>query len=154
MLSDASVREIKEIRGKYPDPKSAILPSLYIAIRESGWLSHEVLRCVAETLNLPPALVRGTASFYSLFRSSPTGRHLIQLCTNVSCMLLGAEKVKDVFRNRFGLEPGGTSEDRRFTLMIVECIGACDGAPSMLINDDSYDNLTEQKITEILKKYE
>jgi NADH-quinone oxidoreductase E subunit len=153
MLSEESVREIKEIRGKYPDPKSAILPSLHVAARESGWLSHDVLRCVADSLSLPPALVRGTASFYSLFRSSPGGRHLIQLCTNVSCMLLGAEKVKDLFRNRFGLEPGGTSQDGRFSLMIVECIGACDGAPSMLINEDSYDNLTEQKITEILNKY-
>lgn len=154
MLSDAVVKEIQGIREQYPDPKSAILPSLHIAIREFGWLSQETLRSIAVCLNLPPAMVRGTASFYSLFRSSPTGRHLIQLCTNVSCMLLGSEILKDILKSRYGLEPGGTSADGRFTLMIVECVGVCDGAPAMLINDDLHDNLTEQEITGILEQYE
>ena len=153
VFSDSIINEIEEIRDKYPDRKSALIPSLYIAQREYGWLSNEALRLVADNLNLPEATVRATASFYSLFKNKPTGRHLIQLCNNVSCMILGSEKLKDFLGSKYGLEPGGTTDDGRFSLVIVECIGACDGAPSMLVNEKSYDNLTEQNIDVILGKY-
>ncbi len=153
MFNDIVLKEIKEITRRYPDSRSALLPSLYIAQREYGWLSQDALTCVADALNLPPATVRGTASFYSMFLSKQPGRHLIQLCTNVSCMVLGAEKLLDFLKDRFGLEHGGTTKDGRFSLIIMECIGACESAPSMLVNEDSYGSLTGQKIIEILEKY-
>ncbi len=153
MFSETVLKEIDEIRAKYPDRKSALLPSLYIAQREFGWLSHEAMTCVAKTLNLPEASVRGTASFYSMFKHKPAGRHLIQLCTNVSCMILGAEKLVYFFENKYGVFPNGTSQDGRFSLVIMECIGACGTAPAMLVNTDFYDNLSEKTIEEILEKY-
>ncbi len=153
MFNESILKEIDGIKERYPDARSALIPSLYIAQREYGWLSNEALRFVADNLNLPEATVRATASFYSLFKNKPTGRHLVQLCTNVSCMILGSEKLKDFFGSKYGMEPGGTTADGRFSLIIVECIGACDDAPSMLVNEDSYGNLTEQNIDVILGKY-
>lgn len=153
MFKDTVLKEIDEIRAKYPDHKSALLPVLYVAQREFGWLSNEAMLCVSKTLNIPAAVVRGTASFYSMFKHEQAGRHMIQLCTNVSCMILGAEGLLDFLKNNYGLEPGGTSRDDRFSLVIMECIGACGTAPAMLVDTDSYDNLTEQRIEEILEKY-
>lgn len=153
MFNETVLREIDEIKAKYPDRRSALLPSLYIAQREFGWLNHEAMQCVARTLNLPEAEVKGTASFYAMFRNKPVGRHLIQLCTNVSCMILGAEKLVDFLSGKYGVKPGGTSQDGRFSLVIMECIGACGTAPAMLVNTDFYDNLSEKRIEEILGGY-
>jgi len=153
MFNDTVLREIDEIKAKYPDAKSALLPALYIAQREFGWLSHEAMLCVGRTLNLPDAVVRGTASFYSMFKHKPVGRHLIQLCTNVSCMILGVERLVDFLKTKYGLEPNNTTQDKRFSLVIMECIGACGTAPAMLVDTDFYDNINEQRIVEILENY-
>jgi NADH-quinone oxidoreductase E subunit len=153
MFNDSVLKEIKALRAQYPEPRSAILPSLYIAQREFGWLSNEAILSVSKSLDLPEATVRGTASFYSMFKHRPVGRHLIQLCTNISCMILGAERLVDFLGSSYGLQPGGTSEDGRFSLVIMECIGACGTAPAMLVNTDFYDSLTEGSIKEILEKY-
>ncbi len=153
MFNDTVLEEINEIKKLYPDRKAALLPALHIAQREFGWLSDEAMRSVAKALNLTEAEVKGTASFYSMYRFKPMGRHIVQLCTNVSCMILGAERLVDFLKNRYGLEPNGTTEDGRFSLVIMECIGACGTAPAMLVNNDFYDNLTEERIEEILKKY-
>ncbi|MEE8329073.1 MAG: NADH-quinone oxidoreductase subunit NuoE [Thermodesulfovibrionia bacterium] len=153
MFSDTILKEIEEIKARYPDSKSALLPALYIAQREFGWLSHEAMLCVAKTLNMPEATVRGTASFYSMFKHRPAGRHLIQLCTNISCMILGAEGFLDFLKKRYGVTPNSMTRDGRFSLIIMECIGACGTAPAMLVDTDFYDNLTEQKLEEILNNY-
>ncbi len=153
MFNETVLKEIDEIRAKSPDAKSALLPSLYVAQREFGWLSPEAMTCVAKTLNLPEAMVRGTASFYAMFRHNPVGRNVIQLCTNVSCMILGSDRLLDLFKSRFDLEPGKTTKDGRFSLVIMECIGACGTAPAMLVNTDFHDNLTEQNLEEMLGKY-
>ena len=153
MFNETVLKEIDEIKGRYPDSRSALLPSLYVAQREFGWLSHEAMSYVARTLNLPEAMVRGTASFYSMFKHKKAGRHLIQLCTNVSCMILGAERLVDFLRTKYGMEPDNTTQDGRFSLVIMECIGACGTAPAMLVNTDFYDSLTEKRIEEILETY-
>ncbi|MCK5503957.1 MAG: NAD(P)H-dependent oxidoreductase subunit E [Thermodesulfovibrionia bacterium] len=153
MFGETVLKEIDEIRVKYPDRRSALLPSLYIAQREFGWLSQEAMQCVAKALNLSESIVRGTASFYSMFKHKPVGRHLIQLCTNVSCMILGAERLVDFLGNKYGLQPDGTTEDGRLSLVVMECIGACGTAPAMLVNTDFFDNLSEKRIEEILEKY-
>ena len=153
MFNETILKEIGDIRERYPDRRSALLPALYIAQREFGWLSQEAMVSVAKALNLPEAVVRGTASFYSMFKHKPVGRHVIQLCTNISCMILGAEKLVDFLGARYGVKPDGTSEDGRFSLVIMECIGACGTAPAMLVNEDFHENLTEKSIEEILLKY-
>jgi len=145
--------DIKTIAAKYPDRRGALLPALYVAQREKGWLSQDALREVSAVLNLPEATVKGVATFYSMYKKHPAGKYLVQLCTNVACMIFGAETLLDLLGKKYGLEPGGTTEDGRFSLVIMECIGACDRAPAMLVNEDFHADLTEQRIMEILESY-
>jgi NADH-quinone oxidoreductase E subunit len=153
MFSETAINEIQEIRAKYPNSRAALLPALYVAQREFGWLSPEAYETVADILGVPKATVRGVATFYAMYKVKPMGRNLIQLCTNVACMILGAEKLVDFLKNRYGVEPGGISPDGRFSLVIMECIGACGTAPAMLVNDDFHENLTEENLAAILEKY-
>ena len=153
MLKESVLKEIEEIKKRYPDRKAALLPALYIAQREFGWLSNDALMGVSKVLNLPEAMVRGTASFYAMFRHTPPGRNIIQICTNVSCMILGAERIVDFIRERYEIDENGMSKDGRYSLVIMECIGACDMAPAMLVNEDLHGNLTEERIVEILERY-
>ena len=153
MLSETALKEIQEIRGKYPNARAALLPAMYVAQREFGWLSPEAYTAVSELLGVPPAIARGVGTFYAMYKHKPMGRHIVQLCTNVSCMILGAERLVDLLKNTYGLEPGGTTADSRFSLVIMECIGACGTAPAMLVNDDFHENLTEDNIRKILEKY-
>ncbi len=154
MFKETVLKDIEEIKTKYPDLRSALLPALYVAQREFGWLSSEAISSVAQALDMPAAIVRGTASFYSMFKHRPAGRHVVQICTNISCMITGAERLVDFFKNKYALEPNKTTQDGRFSLVIMECIGACGTAPAMLVNTDYFDNLTEKSIEEILEKYE
>jgi NADH-quinone oxidoreductase E subunit len=153
MFIESVIKELEEIKAKYPDSRSALMPALYIAQREYGWLSQMALNAVSSSLNLSPALVRGVSTFYAMFKHKPMGRHLIQLCTNVSCMILGAERLVDFLKNKYCLEEGGTTPDGRFSLVIMECIGGCDVAPTMLVNEDYYSNLTQERIEKILEEY-
>ena len=118
-----------------------------------GYLKEEALALVANTSGLPKARVKGVASFYSMLHLNPTGRHIIRLCNNVACMIMGAERLVDMLRLRYGLQPDGTTQDGRFTLVIMECIGACGTAPAMLVDNDFYQNLTEETIVNILEGY-
>ncbi|MBI4822854.1 MAG: NADH-quinone oxidoreductase subunit NuoE [Nitrospirae bacterium] len=153
MLTESAVKELEEVKERYPNPRAVILPALYIAQKQFGWLSTEAFESVSNALNVPEATVRGTATFYSMFKHKPAGRHLIQLCTNVSCMLFGAETLVSLLKNKYGVTPEDTSSDERFSLVIMECIGACDKAPAMLINNDFWSGLTEKNILEILEQY-
>jgi NADH-quinone oxidoreductase E subunit len=153
MFSETAIKELREIKEKYPTARAALLPALYVAQREFGWMSPEAYEAVSDILGLPKAIARGVATFYAMYKHKPLGRNVIQLCTNVSCMILGAERLVDFLKNRYDLEPGGTTNDGRFSLVIMECIGACGTAPAMLVDDDFYENLTEKYIEEILEKY-
>ena len=152
MLSENAKAEIKQIRGKYPDPRSALLPALYVAQREHGWLSPEVMRDVAEVMELPPTEVASVTSFYTMFNRQPVGENLVQVCTNISCSLLGAEHIVEYLKNKLGIDVGETTLDNKFTLVTVECLGSCGTAPMMQINDTYYENLTEEKIDRILEE--
>jgi NADH-quinone oxidoreductase E subunit len=149
-LSENAVARIKAAREKYPDPHSALLPALDIAQREHGWLSEEVMCDVAELMGLAPVEVGSVASFYTMFHRRPVGRYVIQVCTNVSCSLLGAEHLVEYIKKKLGIGVGQTSPDKLFTLTTVECLGSCGTAPMMQINDTYYENLTEEKIDKIL----
>jgi NADH-quinone oxidoreductase E subunit len=153
MFSEDAIREIDSIKAKYPTARAALLPAIYVAQREFGWVSLDAYEAVADILGVPRAIARGVGTFYAMYKNAPMGRNVVQLCTNVSCMILGAEKLVDFLKSRYGLEPGGTTPDKRFSLVIMECIGACGTAPAMLVNDDFYENLTEKYIEEVLEKY-
>jgi NADH-quinone oxidoreductase subunit E len=150
VLSENVRGEIKQFKGKYPDPKSALLTALHVAQREHGWLSPEVMRDVAEVMDLPPTEVASVASFYTMFNRQPVGENLIQVCTNISCSLLGAEHIVEHLKSKLGIDVGETTPDNKFTLVIVECLGSCSTAPMMQINDTYYENLTEEKVDQIL----
>jgi NADH-quinone oxidoreductase subunit E len=152
VLSENVKAEIKQFKGKYPDPKSALLTALHVAQRERGWLSPEVMRDVAEVMDLPPTEVASVASFYTMFNRQPVGENLIQVCTNISCSLLGAEHIVEYLKNKLGIDVGETTPDNKFTLVTVECLGSCGTAPMMQINDTYYENLTEEKIDRIFAK--
>ena len=151
MLSEKARAEITELKGKYPDPRSALLPALEIVQREHGWLSEEVMREVGQAMDLPPTEVASVASFYTMFYTQPVGEHIIQVCTNISCSLLGAEHIVDYISRKLGLDVGQTTPDGKFTLLTVECLGSCGTAPMMQVDETYCENLTEEKIDRILE---
>jgi len=150
MLSEKSKAQINELKGKYPDPKSALLPALEIAQREHGWLSEEVMREVGQAMDLPPTEVASVASFYTMLYTQPVGEHVIQVCTNITCSLLGAEHLVDYISRKLGIEVGQTTADGKVTLLTVECLGSCGTAPMMQVDETYYEDLTEEKIDRIL----
>jgi len=127
---------IQELRARYPDSLSAVMPALQLAQTEhGGWLPPEAFREVADALDLTPAYCLSIASFYDMFRLRPVGDTLVEVCTNVSCGLAGAQQVVDAFERELGVRAGETSEDEGFTLRTVECIGGCGWATVVAVNN-------------------
>ncbi len=152
-FTEGVVEEIEKIKSTYPGPRSALLPVLHIAQREFGCLSPGAFEAVSEALKLPKAIVRGVATFHTMFRTRPMGRNVIRLCTNVTCSLFGSMSLLNAIKKKFGIEPGGATADGRFSLVEMECIGACDAPPAMLINSDLHTGLTPESIAGILEEY-
>jgi NADH-quinone oxidoreductase subunit E len=151
VLSDESRKEIQRIRDEFPDAQSALLPALWLAQRDyGGWLPEAALDEVAAVMDLPAAHVAATATFYTMLNKKPVGRHLVQVCTNIACSLLGAEHLVDYIGKKLGIGVGETTPDGKFTLVEVECLGSCGTAPVMQIGDRYYEDLTEEKIDRIL----
>jgi NADH-quinone oxidoreductase E subunit len=117
--------EIQELIGIYPDRRSATLPALRLAQERYGWLSPEALREVADGLGETPAYCEAVASFYDMFHLAPIGRHLVEICTNISCALVGAQDVVEAFEHELGIQPGETTEDGEVMLRTIECAGGC-----------------------------
>jgi NADH-quinone oxidoreductase subunit E len=154
-LSAAARAEIDKWIAKYPEDwkQSAVMAALRIAQDEhGGYLVPELIEAVAEYLDMEPIAVYEVASFYSMYELKPTGRHKICVCTNISCMLCGSDGVVKHLRDKLGIGLGETTTDGRFTLKEVECLGACVNAPMMQIGTTYYENLTPEKIDEILAK--
>ena len=119
------IDEIREVAAQYPDSLSAVLPALRIAQERHGHLDREAFEEVALALDLTPAYCKAVASFYDMFHLEPVGRHLVEVCTNVSCALVGAQQVLEAFESELGVRAGETSEDGEVTLRTVECAGGC-----------------------------
>ncbi|MDH4177249.1 MAG: NAD(P)H-dependent oxidoreductase subunit E [Thermoleophilia bacterium] len=136
MATDTFYDRVQELRAEYPDPRSAVMPALQLAQAEhGGWLSEEAFREVADALDVTPAFCLSIASFYDMFRLERPGRHMIEVCSNVSCAVRGAQQVVRAFERELGLETGGTSDDGEFTLRTVECIGGCGWATVVAVNN-------------------
>lgn len=153
MLSETTLKKVNEIIERYPTTKGAMLPVLNLVQEEMGYLSDDALLYVADLLKVTPAEMRGFATFYSMYHGRPVGENIIYVCTNVSCTILGAEPILDHISKELGIGVGETTKDNKFTLSTLECLGACDMSPAMMINEDLYGNLTPQKVDEILEKY-
>ena len=127
--------EIRTAAAPYPDRRSAVMSALRLAQREyGGWLPPEALAEVAEALDLTPAHVQAVASFYDMYHLAPVGEHLIEVCTNVSCALVGAQQVVEAFERELGVRAGETSEDGKVTLRAIECAGGCGYAPVVVVD--------------------
>lgn len=150
MLSDKVKSEIKQLKARYPHPNSALLPALALAQKESGWLSPETQEEVAVAMGLAPAQVGSVASFYTMYNRKPVGMYLVQVCTNIACSLMGSEHIVEHLKRRLGIEVGDTTPDGKFTLVEVQCLGSCGTAPMMQVNDAYYENLTEERVDQIL----
>lgn len=149
-FSEAARNELEQILSRYPDRNAAILPALYLAQREFGHLTEEAIRYLAGLLGCTPAYLEGVATFYTMYNRKPVGRYHLQICRNLSCSLMGAESLIEHVSAKIGVRPGETTPDGRFTLSTVECLGSCGTAPVMQVNDDYYENLTEESIDAIL----
>jgi NADH-quinone oxidoreductase E subunit len=149
-FSPETLKKFEETVSRYPKKEAAMLPVLYLAQQEFGYVGPEAIEYVAKLMGQSPARVHGVVSFYTMYNMKPIGRHHIQVCRTLSCALRGAEKITDFIKKKLAIELGQTTADRRFTLSEVECLASCGTAPMMQINDDYYENLNEEKVTEIL----
>ena len=153
--SEENFSKVKTIIDKYPSGKqqSAVIPVLDLAQRQNkGWLTKNIIEKVAETLSMSFIRVMEVASFYSMFNLEPVGKNFIQICRTTPCWLRGSDKLLEVAKNVTGCNLGETSKDDKFTLVEVECLGACCNAPMIQINDDYYEDLTEENFKHLLLK--
>jgi NADH-quinone oxidoreductase subunit E len=150
MTNPEVIKKIADLKDKYPQRKSSILPALHIILNEIGYINQEMLNRIAEALELSPLEVSQTASFYTYFPKEGVGKYHIQVCTNLSCTLLGAEGLLKYLEQKLGIKVGETTPDGWFTLSTVECLGSCGTAPVMQINQKYYENLTKQKVDKII----
>ena len=150
-LTAENLQRARQLIGLYPQARSALIPILHLAQEQDGWLTPDCMAHVAELLDLDPAEVYGTASFYDMFFTHPVGRHLVSVCTNLACLLNGADELLEHAEARLGVAPGGTTADGEFTLEEVECIAFCGAAPCLAVNwrffgnigNDDFDRLVE-----------
>jgi NADH-quinone oxidoreductase subunit E len=147
----AQKAEVDAALGRYPNKRSAVLPVLWIAQREWGWLSPSALKLVAATVELPEPEVFGIATFYTMFNLKPVGRHHLQVCMTLSCSLMGADRLFRHLERKLGVSHGETTADGRFTLRRVECLAACGMGPCMQVNLDYHQDLDEAKADALLE---
>jgi NADH-quinone oxidoreductase subunit E len=137
-FSEPVLAEYREILSRYPERRAALLPTLWLAQREFGWLSQPVQEYVAELMEIPLSWVSSVVSFYTMFWTEPKGRHHLQVCVNLSCALRGSERLCAVIERRLGIRPGERTGDGRFSFEHVECLASCGTAPVMQVNNADY----------------
>ncbi len=151
-LSDAHLQQIEELKKRYQKPQSVILAALWMWQDEHGWISPDAMQYIAGLLAVPTHHVYGVVTFYTMFNTRPVGRHKIEVCTNVSCMLRNSDRILKHIEKTLHIRTGETTPDKRFTLVEAECLGSCGTAPVMQIGDDYHENLDEEKVDRILNE--
>lgn len=155
-VTEAGVHEIDKWVAKYPEDEkqSAVMAALMTVQEEQGYLTTTMMDAVAEYLGMPAIAVYEVASFYSMYEHKPIGKHLLNVCTNISCKLRNSAGIVGHLEKKLAIKLGETTKDGRFTLRSVECLGACVNAPMMQIDKDYHENLTAEKIDTILQQYD
>lgn len=155
-VSPRGMDEVDHWISKYPpeERQSAVMAALRIAQEEIGYLTPEVMDAVADYLDMPSIAVYEVASFYTMYEHKPIGRHLINVCTNISCKLCGSADIVKHLQKKLGIKLGETTPDGQYTLRAVECLGACVNAPMMQVDKDYHENLTNEKIDKVLEQYD
>jgi len=148
--SDIMKKKIDELISGYPQKRAAMLPVLHITQKEFGQITSAEEILVAGLLDIKPIEVHEVVTFYSMFNQKKVGKYLIQICSNLTCTLLGAGNLLEYLQNKLGIKPGETTDDEKFTLSTVECLGACEEAPVMMVNFDYHGHLDKEKIDKIL----
>lgn len=143
-------RQIQEILLRYPTSRAALLPVLWLCQERYGWISPGVMEAVARRLGEQPAFVEGVVRFYTMFYTSRPARYVLQVCTTLSCDVCGGRELVDHLRARLGIDFGQQTPDGMFQMINVQCLGACGSAPVIQINDDYYENLTPERLDEVL----
>ncbi len=152
-VGDARAR-LDETLRRYPTKQAALLPALWMVQERRGWISDAAMAEVADVLELTPAYVKGVVTFYTMYHQHPVGQHFIQVCTTTPCNICGAEQVAEAFLKHTGCRDlGATSPDGKFTVIEVECLGACGFATPVLVDDDFLENVTVERVAEIVAKY-
>jgi NADH-quinone oxidoreductase subunit E len=141
---------IDELLTRYPTRRAALLPVLWLCQDRFGWISPEVMRAVAERLGEAPAFVEGVVTFYTMFRTAPPARFVLQACVTLSCEICGARELLECVHAKLGIKPGERTADGAFQLVGVQCLGACGGAPVIQVNDDYYEKLTPESLAGLL----
>ncbi len=149
-VDDELRRQVDEVLQRYPTRQAALLPVLWLCQERWGWISGGIVRAVGELLGLTPAYVEGVLTFYTMYQRRPTGRYLLQVCTTLSCQLCGTSGLVEHLRSKLGVDFGETTADGRFTLLDVQCLGACGQAPVIQVNDDYHTDLTVESLDELL----
>ncbi len=143
---------IRELLGRYRDRRAALIPALWVAQREFGWVSREAMQLVAAELDIPEAWVYSTATFYTMFNKRPIGKNHIQVCTNIACYLRGADDLMDVVKQELGIGHGETTEDGQFHCESVQCLAACGYAPAMQIGQEDHFNVTPDQLRTLIRE--
>jgi NADH-quinone oxidoreductase subunit E len=153
MLSEDERQAVEAVLENFPRRSAGCLEALRIIQDRRGWVSDEAIRDIAAAVGLSPDELDGVATFYNLIFRKPVGRHVILICDSISCWILGYEKILDRLRSRLGIGVGETTPDARFTLLPVCCLGACDRAPTLMVDSDLHGDVTPDKLESILEKY-
>lgn len=153
MLSDAEKQEIESELKLYPSRHNARIDALKIVQHHRGWVSDDALADIAGFLEITPAEVDNVATFYNLIYRQPVGKHIIRVCDSVSCWIMGYDAIRKHLATRLNIQLGETTADGRFTLLPIQCLGTCDHAPALMIDDDLYRDLAPEQLDEILQRY-
>ncbi|KOH43712.1 NADH-quinone oxidoreductase subunit NuoE [Sunxiuqinia dokdonensis] len=153
-ISEEIKKEIEEIYQHFPQKSAACIEGLKVIQKHHRWVSDEAVKELAQILEMSPDAIDSVATFYSLIFRKPVGRHVILVCDSVSCWMMDYEKIAGYLKNKLSIDFGETTKDDRFTLLTIPCLGTCDRAPAMMVDEDLHRDLTTDKIDEILKNYE
>ena len=154
VLSDEEVREIEAECAHLPDRKSAAIDAMMIVQRHRGWVSDESLGAIAHLLGMSVENLDSIATFYNLIFRKPVGRHVVMVCDSVSCYVMGADPLRKQIEAHLGIGMGQTTDDGRFTLLPIVCLGACDKAPTMMIGDELIENVSAEQLDGIFGRFE
>jgi NADH-quinone oxidoreductase E subunit len=150
-FTEDNLKRIEKSLSKYPHKRAALMPALYIAQEQNGFISGEVMNEVAKILEITPEDVLGVVTFYTMYHQQPVGKYHIQVCTNISCMLKGGYDIYERVKEKLGIDNLQVSPDKLFSLEEVECMGSCGTAPMIAVNEDYYENLTKEMTDQIIE---
>jgi len=151
-FTEENLKKLEEAKSHYPTSDAALMPALWLAQEQFGWLSVDVMKYVGSILNIPYENILGVAEFYTMYNKKPIGKNHLQVCTNISCMLCGAYDVLDYISDKLDIKAGETTQDGKFTLSEAECLGSCGTAPMLQLNNYYEENLTKEKIDNLIEK--